>query len=135
MNELVSVIVPVYNVEKYLKKSVNSIICQTYSNLDIILVDDGSPDRSGYLCDRFAEKDKRIRVIHKENGGVSTARNAGIDAATGTYICFVDSDDWLPSNAIEILTSRIKSDDSDFCIGEITQIGIRHTSPWHLNND
>ena len=101
----VSIIVPIYNVEKYLKKCVNSIINQTYKSLEIILVDDGSPDRSGALCDRLAEKDSRIRVIHKANGGVSTARNAGIEAATGEYICFVDSDDWLPENAVWDLLS------------------------------
>lgn len=132
MRDMVSIVVPVYNVEKYLKKCVNSIIIQTYKNLEIILVDDGSPDRSGALCDRLAEKDSRIRVIHKKNGGVSSARNAGIEVATGEYICFVDSDDWLAADAIKTLLSRIQSDGSDFCVGAAKTVGIRESSPWQL---
>jgi len=95
MNQLISVIVPVYIVEPYLDRCVQSIVNQTYKNLEIILVDDGSPDNSPAMCDAWAEKDSRIRVIHKENGGVSSARNAGLDMATGSYITFVDADDWL----------------------------------------
>lgn len=94
-NPLISVIVPVYNVEKYLERCVNSIINQTYQNLEIILVDDGSPDNCGAICDEYAKKDSRIKVIHKENGGLSSARNAGLDIATGEYITFVDSDDYI----------------------------------------
>ena len=90
---LISVIVPVYNAEKYLVRCVDSILNQTYSNLEIILVDDGAKDNSGAMCDDFARKDARIRVIHKENGGLSSARNAGIDIAKGEYFGFVDSDD------------------------------------------
>lgn len=131
MDKLVSVIVPAYNVEKFLKKCVSSIINQTYKNLEIILVDDGSPDRSGALCDRFAAKDSRIVVLHKKNGGVSTARNAGIEAATGEYICFVDSDDWLPVNAIEILVGKILTDHSDFCVGEAELVGISRSVLMH----
>lgn len=134
MDKRVSVIVPVYNVEKYLKKCVNSIIHQTYKNLEIILVDDGSPDRSGALCDHLATKDSRIRVIHKKNGGVSSARNAGIEAATGEYICFVDSDDWLPEKAIGILTHRIQKDGSDLCIGAVEIVGIRKSCPWKFQD-
>lgn len=92
---LISVIVPVYNVEKYLERCVNSIVNQTYKNLEIILVDDGSPDNCGKICDELAIKDNRIKVIHKENGGLSSARNAGLDIATGEYITFVDSDDYI----------------------------------------
>lgn len=87
-NELISVIVPIYNVEKYLKRCINSIINQTYTNLEIILVDDGSPDNCGKICDEYAKKDARIKVIHKENGGVSQARNVGIDNANRTIYCF-----------------------------------------------
>lgn len=101
MDELVSVVVPVYNVEKYLDKCVNSIVNQTYSNLEIILVDDGSLDKSGTMCDQWAMKDQRIRVIHKENAGPGIARNAGIDSATGKYIFFFDSDDYVDINLIE----------------------------------
>ena len=92
---LVSVIIPVYNVEKYLPKCLDSVINQTYKNLEIILVDDGSPDNSGKICDEYAEKDSRIKVIHKENGGVSSARNVGIKQAKGQYLLFVDSDDYI----------------------------------------
>ena len=101
--QLVSIIIPVYNVERYLKKCIDSVINQTYANLEIILVDDGSPDGCGDICDDYAKKDKRIRVIHKVNGGLSDARNAGIDAATGDYIAFVDSDDYVASDYAELL--------------------------------
>ena len=88
MNPLISVIVPIYNVEKYLARCVDSIVNQTYKNLEIILVDDGSPDRCPQMCDDYAEKDSRIKVIHKKNGGLSDARNAGMAVATGEYISF-----------------------------------------------
>ena len=91
----ISVIVPVYKVEKFLDRCVESIVGQTYENLEIILVDDGSPDNCPSMCDKWAEKDSRIKVIHKENGGVSSARNAALYAATGDFIGFVDSDDWI----------------------------------------
>lgn len=92
---MISVIVPVYNVEPYLRQCIDSILAQTYTDFELILVDDGSPDNCGAICDEYAEKDNRIRVIHQKNGGVSAARNAGIDIATGEYISFVDSDDWV----------------------------------------
>ena len=95
---LVSVIVPIYNCEEYLNKCVESIVNQTYKNLEIILVDDGSIDNSLKMCTEWSKKDKRIKVIHKKNGGVSSARNVGIDSATGKYISFVDSDDWIDPN-------------------------------------
>lgn len=98
-----SVIVPVYNVEKYLKKCIESIIRQTYKNLEIILVDDGSPDNCGKICDEYAKIDSRIKVIHKKNGGLSDARNVGICHATGEFITFVDSDDWLELDMYEYL--------------------------------
>lgn len=97
----ISVIVPVYNVEKYLARCVDSILAQSYENLEVILVNDGSKDTSGRICDAYAGKDSRIRVIHKENGGLSSARNAGIDAASGDYITFVDSDDWIEIQSYE----------------------------------
>ena len=101
MEKLVSVIVPVYNVEEYLEKCVDSIVNQTYRNLEIILIDDGSTDSSGSICDRLAAEDRRIRVIHKKNGGLSDARNAGLDVAKGDYICFVDSDDHVAPDYIQ----------------------------------
>lgn len=97
----ISVIVPVYNVEEYLPRCVESILAQSYRNLEIILVEDGTKDHSGAICDACARQDARVRVIHKENGGLSSARNAGIDAATGEYIAFVDSDDWIEPDMYE----------------------------------
>ncbi|MBR2883464.1 MAG: glycosyltransferase family 2 protein [Clostridia bacterium] len=105
--DLVSIIVPVYNVEKYIHQCIDSIINQTYKNIEIILVDDGSPDNCGKICDEYAEKDSRIKVIHKENGGLSDARNHGIDAATGDWLMFVDSDDWLHNHTVEKLHDAV----------------------------
>ena len=94
-SDLISIVIPVYKAEQYLDQCISSVVNQSYRNLEIILVDDGSPDQCGKLCDEWAEKDKRIRVIHKENGGLSDARNAGLDIASGEYIGFVDSDDFV----------------------------------------
>ena len=102
-NVMLSIIVPVYNVEKYIGKCIESIVNQTYKDLEIILVDDGSTDNSGKICDEWARKDKRIKVIHKKNGGLSDARNAGLDICTGDYIGFVDSDDYIELNMYEDL--------------------------------
>ncbi|MBO5359169.1 MAG: glycosyltransferase family 2 protein [Clostridia bacterium] len=102
----ISVIVPVYNVEKYLKKCINSILKQSFIDFELILVDDGSPDKSGEICDNYAAKDNRIKVIHKQNGGVSAARNDGIRAASGEYIMFVDSDDYIDSQMLESLLEK-----------------------------
>ncbi len=98
MEPLISVIVPVYNVEKYLDRCISSIVEQTYKNLEIILVDDGSPDNSGKICDQWAERDPRIKVIHKENGGPSETRNLGVSKSNGEYISFIDSDDFVSKN-------------------------------------
>lgn len=100
MQDLISVIVPVYKVEKYLKRCVDSILAQTYPCLEVILVDDGSPDGCPAICDEYAREDRRVRVIHKENGGLSDARNAGIDAAKGKFLGFVDSDDYVHSTIL-----------------------------------
>ena len=94
-NSLVSVVIPVYNVEEYVGRCINSIIAQTYKNLEIILVDDGSTDSSGAICDMYVKSDRRIKVIHKENGGLSDARNAGLKAMKGELVAFVDSDDYV----------------------------------------
>ena len=107
----ISIIVPVYKVEKYLKRCVDSILSQTYTDFECILVDDGSPDKCGYICDEYAEKDQRIRVIHKKNGGLSDARNVGIDAASGEYLSFIDSDDWIHPKMLEILYDGITHND------------------------
>ena len=103
MRPLISVIIPIYKAEKYIEKCVNCVMAQTYENLEIILVDDGSPDKSGSICDEFAIKDARIKVIHKKNGGAATARNAGLDIMTGTYVAFVDADDYMEESYIETL--------------------------------
>lgn len=113
MRELVSVIVPVYNVELYLKFCVESIIMQTYENLEIILVDDGSQDGSDKICDDYANNDPRIKVVHKTNGGVSDARNWGVKAATGKYIAFVDSDDYIHEDMYSILYQTLVRYDAD----------------------
>lgn len=105
----ISVIVPVYNVESYLEQCLDSIVGQTFSNLEIILVNDGSTDKSGRICDEFAEKDSRITVIHQKNAGVSSARNSGIEAATGDWLTFVDSDDWLDAEMYRKMTEAAKS--------------------------
>ena len=113
---LVSVIVPIYKVEQYLDACVKSIQEQTYKNLEIILVDDGSPDNCPVLCDEYAEKDERIKVIHKKNGGLSDARNAGIKVATGKYIYCVDSDDMIEPVAIEVAVERAEQENADIVI-------------------
>ena len=115
---LISVIVPVYNVQKYVRKSVESILQQTYKNLEIILVDDGSTDESGKICDTLARSDNRVTVIHKKNGGLSDARNAGLDRATGELIGFVDSDDYIEKNMYEVLEERMRINEADIsCCG------------------
>ena len=105
---MISIIVPVYKAEAFLHRCVSSILNQTYRDLELILVDDGSPDRSGDICDEFARQDARVRVIHKENGGVSTARNAGLDAAAGEYITFVDSDDYIDEDMYERMMEKVR---------------------------
>lgn len=113
---LISVIVPVYRVEEYLERCVKSILSQTYENLEVILVDDGSPDQCPAICDAFAEKDARVKVIHQENKGLSGARNAGIDAASGEYLAFVDSDDYVSPHFIEELYQLLQ--DTGCAIGQ-----------------
>lgn len=114
---LVSVIIPVYKVEKYLNQCVDSVLAQTYQNFEIILVDDGSPDNSGAICDDYAAKDNRIRVIHKENGGASSARNVGLREARGEYVQFLDSDDYLCNNkCVEKLINKMSEGDYDFVL-------------------
>lgn len=117
MNDLISIIVPVYNVEKYINKCLQSILNQTYSNLEIILIDDGSTDKSGEICEQYAQKDNRIAVIHKKNGGLSDARNYGIRNATGTWILFVDSDDFIRADSCELLLETAKKSCADIVIG------------------
>lgn len=110
---LVSVIIPVYNVEKYIRECVDSVISQTYKNIEVILVDDGSTDSSGSICDEYAKSDSRVTVIHKLNGGLSSARNAGTRAASGEYIYYPDSDDYLDKNAVKLLTDSAERSGAD----------------------
>jgi len=108
-----SIIVPIYNVERYLRKCIDSVLAQTFTDFECILVDDGSPDNCSAICDEYAKKDSRIRVIHKENGGLSDARNAGLDIAQGEYIGFIDSDDYIHERMYEILVEKAISTDVD----------------------
>lgn len=110
---LISVIIPVYNVEEYLRECVDSVLCQTYGNFEILLVDDGSTDSSGEICDEYLEKDERITVIHQKNGGLSAARNAGLSEANGYYIYFLDSDDYIDEKTLGILLEIAEKDNSD----------------------
>ncbi len=117
-NKKISIIVPIYNVEKYLEQCLKSICNQDYKNLEIILVDDGSSDKSGSICDIYAEKDHRIKVIHKKNMGVSAARNSGLDIATGEYVCFADPDDYLEIDYISYLYNLIVENNCDISISK-----------------
>ena len=131
MNKLVSIVVPIYNVEKYLDRCISSIASQTYRNLEIILVDDGSPDNCPSICDEWAKKDSRIVVVHKENEGLGRARNTGIDNATGEYICFFDSDDYIEYDTIEACVKIASDNNADLVVfghddvtPDMKQIGV-----------
>lgn len=115
-NQLISVIVPVYNVEEYLKQCLDSILEQTFSNYEVILVNDGSTDSSGLICQEYAEKDSRIRYFEKENGGLSDARNYGIEQAQGEYLTFVDSDDFLDKMHLNVLYTALVNNNVDISI-------------------
>ena len=119
---MISVIIRVYKVEKYLDKCVESVVGQTYTDLEIILVDDGSPDGCPAMCDAWAEKDGRIKVIHKPNDGLSSARNAGLAAASGEYVFFLDSDDTISANCIDLLADAARRDNSEVCIANVVRI-------------
>lgn len=128
MNELVSVIIPVYNVEAYLNQCINSVLNQTYSNLDVILIDDGSTDCSGGICDVFAKNDKRVTVIHQKNRGLAGARNTGLSVCRGEYITFVDSDDYLPENAIELLMKILDKENAEIVEGKMCCVARKETT-------
>lgn len=125
----VSIIVPIYNMEKHLEQCIDSIILQTYKDLEVILVNDGSTDRSSEICDMYSKKDSRIKVIHKKNGGVSSARNVGISSATGEYVLFVDSDDYISSDMVNVLLSTIEENKVDLVV-----CGFVVFSNGHINN-
>lgn len=126
---LISLILPIYGVEEYLEECVQSVVGQTYQNLEIILVDDGSPDRCPQIVDEWAAKDPRIRAIHKENGGLSSARNAGMDCARGEYISFIDSDDWVEPTYCEKLYESIQLCNADMAVGRVMKVaeGIKQS--------
>lgn len=117
MTEKITVIVPVYNVENYLNKCLDSLINQTYKNLEIIVINDGSTDNSGEICQEYAQKDNRIIYVEQENGGLSDARNAGLERMTGSYVTFVDSDDWVEPNYVEVLHNKLIGYQADIAIG------------------
>lgn len=123
MQEKISIIVPVYNVENYLERCVESILKQTYTNFELLLINDGSTDKSGELCDQLVSKNGNIKVFHLENAGVSNARNVGIQNSTGEWITFVDSDDFITNDYLETLISAVDGDDSiGFSIGRLHHI-------------
>lgn len=125
----ISIIIPIYNAEKYLKRCVNSINMQSFSNYEMILVNDGSIDNSATICDEFAKYDNRIRVFHKENGGVSSARNWGLDKAIGEYIMFVDSDDYMLPGMLEVMLSTLESKKADLVVCGTTETGGGYWRP------
>lgn len=133
--DLISVIVPVYKVEDYLCKCIESICNQTYTNLEIILVDDGSPDNCPSICDNYAKKDTRIKVIHKINGGLSDARNVGTDLATGKYIFYVDSDDYVDNDIIEILYTELLNNNSEIAVSRYDKIYNNTISEKRVYNE
>lgn len=113
---LFSIIIPVYKVEKYINKCLDSVLQQTYDNFECIIIDDGSPDNCGIICDEYAKKDKRIYVIHQENGGLSSARNVGIERSVGDYLLFLDSDDWIEEDTLEVLYKEISKSKPDIIV-------------------
>ncbi len=125
--KLVSIVVPVYNVEKYLDRCLNSIVSQTYRNLEILLVDDGSPDHCPALCEEWAKKDLRIRVIHKKNAGLGMARNTGMELATGDYLCFVDSDDYIAPDMVEKALAMAERTEAEIVIFGLHKVNMQGT--------
>ena len=134
MKDLISVIMPVYKVEKYLAQSIESVLDQDHKNLELILIDDGSPDGSGQICDEYAAKDSRVRVIHQENGGAAAAKNAGLRAAVGTYLSFVDSDDYLQPNVFSYMLKVLQENKADAAQFSFQNVYKTRTEPQILEN-
>ena len=118
---MISIIIPVYNVKLYLDNCIQSVIQQSYTDFECILVDDGSTDGSSEICDQWAEKDNRIIIVHQPNGGVSSARNKGLEQAKGEYICFIDSDDWVDVDYLSAMINNLKEKETDLIICGLTQ--------------
>lgn len=131
----VSIIVAVYNVEKYIRRCIDSLLCQTYPNIEVILVDDGSPDKCGLICDEYAAKDSRVKVIHKLNGGVSTARQAGLDAAAGDFIIHADPDDWTDPDMIFQLTEKAIESSADMVTCDFYYNGTYRAQSYQNEKD
>ena len=131
---MISIIIPVYNVSKYLDKCLKSVVTQTYSNIQIILVNDGSTDNSGEICEKWCKKDKRIEVIHKRNGGLSNARNVGIERAQGEYLMFVDSDDIISDDLCELLHDRLLENNADLAICDTYHIFDNNNFTFQRDN-
>ena len=125
---MISIIVPIYNVEPYLRRCVDSLLRQSYEDFELILVDDGSPDNCGNICDEYAAEDSRVRVVHKPNGGLSDARNAGLEIAQGEYIAFVDSDDWIAKDYLARLLAALLETDADICECDVFRTSGEETS-------
>lgn len=132
MSELISIIVPIYNVEKYIHRCIDSILCQSYKNIEIILVDDESPDNCGKICEDYAKKDQRIKVIHKNNGGLGFARNSGLEKATGKFVTFIDGDDYIGVTHIEEMYKSLVSSNTDTCIAGYTKV-FSNRREEHIN--
>lgn len=128
---MISVILPVYNTEHYLKQCLDSVLCQTYRDFEVILIDDGSADGSGDICDEYAQKDRRVKVIHQKNRGVSSARNAGLREASGEWISFVDSDDWLEADMFQVLLTGAEKYQADIAAGDVYEESERG---WTIRN-
>lgn len=133
MEDKISIIIPIYKVEKFLDQCIRSVVTQTHRNIEIILVDDGSPDHCPEMCDEWAKKDCRIKVIHKANGGLSDARNAGLEVASGDYIAFVDSDDWIMPKMYEKMLLVIQLEQADICACNIKSCYADHEEEWGCN--
>lgn len=135
MNQTISVIVPVYNVAQYLPQCVDSILSQDYEDLEVILIDDGSKDASGEICDQYAAQDSRVRVIHQKNGGAAAAKNAGLRAASGKYLTFVDSDDYLEPNAYGFLMKVLVETDADAVQGSFREVYRTSAEELHIQEE
>lgn len=137
-NELISIIVPIYNTEKYLRQCLDSILNQTYTNFEVLLVNDGSTDSSGMICQEYVENDSRFRYFEKDNGGVASARNLGLERSSGAYITFIDSDDWVEQNYLEVLYTALKENDTDVAIStykRFAQDGVFYLRSYSKEND